>query len=151
VGNPPYIRWDAIPGSLRDSYKARFVSFKQRADHYVAFIEHALSLLDQHGQLGFLCPGTWTRNVYGGAVREAFTTLGSPLEWQRPSRICCGIRDMMGPIPARTKIDCMFRLMSAGFAGPHVSSTMIGTMLRPDHACESGNELCTALRTLTDQ
>ena len=76
VGNPPYIRWDAIPGSLRESYRARFNSFKQRADLYVAFIEHALSLLDQHGQLGFLCPGTWTRNVYGGAVREAFTSLG---------------------------------------------------------------------------
>jgi adenine-specific DNA-methyltransferase len=76
VGNPPYIRWDAIPASLRESYKARFASFKQRADLYVAFIEHALSFLDQHGQLGFLCPGTWTRNVYGSAVREAFTTLG---------------------------------------------------------------------------
>jgi adenine-specific DNA-methyltransferase len=76
VGNPPYIRWDAIPGSLRDSYKARFASFKQRADLYVAFIEHALSLLGQHGQLGFLCPGTWTRNVYGSAVREALTSLG---------------------------------------------------------------------------
>jgi adenine-specific DNA-methyltransferase len=76
VGNPPYIRWDAIPGSLRDSYKVRFPSFKQRADLYVAFIEHALSLLDQHGQLGFLCPGTWTRNVYGGAIREAFTSFG---------------------------------------------------------------------------
>jgi adenine-specific DNA-methyltransferase len=76
VGNPPYIRWDAIPRSLRDSYKVRFASFKQRADLYVAFIEHALSVLDKDGQLGFLCPGTWTRNVYGGAVREAFTTLG---------------------------------------------------------------------------
>jgi adenine-specific DNA-methyltransferase len=63
VGNPPYIRWDAIPGALRNSYKARFTSFKQRADLYVAFIEHALSLLDERGQLGFLCPGTWTRNV----------------------------------------------------------------------------------------
>src|SRR5271167_1096138 len=44
VGNPPYIRWDAIPGALRESYKARFTSFKQRADLYVAFIEHALEL-----------------------------------------------------------------------------------------------------------
>jgi adenine-specific DNA-methyltransferase len=43
------IRWDAIPGSLRESYRARFASFKQRADLYVAFIEHALSLLHQHG------------------------------------------------------------------------------------------------------
>jgi adenine-specific DNA-methyltransferase len=56
VGNPPYIRWEAIPGALRESYKARFTSFKQRADLYVAFIEHALSLLDQRGQLGFYAP-----------------------------------------------------------------------------------------------
>jgi adenine-specific DNA-methyltransferase len=76
VGNPPYIRWDAIPSTLRDTYKVRFLSFKQRADLYVAFIEHALSLLEQCGQLGFLCPGAWTRNVYGSALREAFTTRG---------------------------------------------------------------------------
>ncbi|MDI3561123.1 Eco57I restriction-modification methylase domain-containing protein [Bradyrhizobium sp. Arg816] len=76
VSNPPYIRWDAIPVALRDVYKTRFKSFKQRADLYVAFIEHALGLLAPHGQLAFLCPGTWTRNVYGNAVRESFTSQG---------------------------------------------------------------------------
>ena len=49
---------------------------KQRADLYVAFIEKSLNLLQPNGQLGFLCPGTWTRNVYGGAVREALTSRG---------------------------------------------------------------------------
>jgi adenine-specific DNA-methyltransferase len=76
VGNPPYIRWDAIPAKLREAYKVRFSSFKQRADLYVAFIEHALGLLEPRSQLAFLCPGTWTRNVYGNAVREAFTSQG---------------------------------------------------------------------------
>jgi adenine-specific DNA-methyltransferase len=76
VGNPPYIRWDAIPAPLRDSYRERFSSFKQRADLYVAFIERSLELLAPSGQLAFLCPGTWTRNVYGGPVREAFTSQG---------------------------------------------------------------------------
>jgi adenine-specific DNA-methyltransferase len=76
VGNPPYIRWDAIPVRLRDTYKGRFTSFKQRADLYVAFIERSLSMLAADGQLAFLCPGTWTRNVYGGSIREAFTTQG---------------------------------------------------------------------------
>src|SRR5262249_4310641 len=71
---------------------------------------------------------------------------------RRTSLSCFGIKNMMGsPTPARTKIDRMFRLISAGFAGPDVSNTMIGTMLRPDHARESRNELSTALRTLTDQ
>src|SRR5206468_4210471 len=57
VSNPPYIRWDAIPSALRDVYRIRFKSFKQRADLYVAFIEHALGMLQPHGQLAFLCPG----------------------------------------------------------------------------------------------
>jgi adenine-specific DNA-methyltransferase len=76
VSNPPYIRWDSIPAALRDVYKTRFKSFKQRADLYVAFIEHALGLLEPYGQLAFLCPGTWTRNVYGNAIRKAFTSQG---------------------------------------------------------------------------
>lgn len=76
VGNPPYIRWDAIPEALRDSYKVRFSSFKQRADLYVAFIEQSLSMLTADGQLAFLCPGSWTKNVYGNSIREAFTTQG---------------------------------------------------------------------------
>ncbi|MGE3367012.1 MAG: Eco57I restriction-modification methylase domain-containing protein [Rhizobiaceae bacterium] len=76
VGNPPYIRWDAIPTHLRSSYRERFSSFKQRADLYIAFIERSLQLLEPGGRLAFLCPGTWTRNVYGSSVREAFTSQG---------------------------------------------------------------------------
>jgi hypothetical protein len=76
VSNPPYIRWDAIPARLREPYKARFSSFKQRADLYVIFIERALELLQSDGQLGFLCPGNWTRNAYGGSVRELLTSKG---------------------------------------------------------------------------
>jgi adenine-specific DNA-methyltransferase len=76
VGNPPYIRWDAVPEPLRDRYRERFSSFKQRADLYVAFIQKSLALLQPTGQLGFLCPGNWTRNVYGGSIREALTSTG---------------------------------------------------------------------------
>src|SRR5260370_37987291 len=67
VGNPPYIRWDAVPAPLRERYRERFSSFKQRADLYVAFIQKSLSLLKPTGQLGFLCPGNWARNVYRGS------------------------------------------------------------------------------------
>jgi adenine-specific DNA-methyltransferase len=76
VGNPPYIRWDAVPAELRKLYRGRFSLFKERADLYVTFIEKSLGLLRPGGQLGFLCPGTWTRNVYGGDVREALTSNG---------------------------------------------------------------------------
>jgi adenine-specific DNA-methyltransferase len=76
VGNPPYIRWEAIPLKLRGSYKQRFVTFKQRADLYVAFIERGLQLLQPNGQMGLLCPGNWTRNVYGGSIRKLLTSKG---------------------------------------------------------------------------
>ncbi len=76
VGNPPYIRWESIPLALRESYRKRYSSFKGRADFYVAFIDRALDLLADDGQLGFLCPGAWTRNGYGGSVRKALTSQG---------------------------------------------------------------------------
>jgi len=76
IGNPPYIRWDAIPVAVREEYKVRFSAFRKRADLYVAFIEHSLRFLTDNGQLAFLCPGTWTRNVYGADVRSALTTQG---------------------------------------------------------------------------
>src|SRR5262249_33496202 len=66
------------------------------------------------------------------------TRTGRPLELRQTSLSCFGIRPVMSANPTRTKIDSMLRLRSAGFAGPHVLSTMIGTMLRPDHARESG-------------
>lgn len=76
VSNPPYIRWDSIPLEQRNLYRERFLSFKQRADLYVAFIERSLELLEEDGQLGFLCPGSWTRNAYGGSIRQALTSQG---------------------------------------------------------------------------
>lgn len=76
VGNPPYIRWDAIPRPLLKQYRAQFGSFRARADLYVAFIEKSLGLLDDNGQLAFLCPINWTRNSYGKSVREALTARG---------------------------------------------------------------------------
>jgi hypothetical protein len=76
VGNPPYIRWEAIPAKLRASYKQRFLTFKQRADLYVAFIERGLELLQSDGQMGLLCPGNWTRNVYGSSIRKLLTSKG---------------------------------------------------------------------------
>lgn len=76
VGNPPYIRWDAIPKPLISSYRQRFGSFKARADLYVAFIDKSLTLLEPYGQLAFLCPGNWTRNTYGASIREALTRHG---------------------------------------------------------------------------
>lgn len=76
AGNPPYIRWDAIPKPIIQKYRREFAAFQARADLYVAFIEKSLGLLAPGGQLGLLCPGNWTRNGYGAHLRKTLTERG---------------------------------------------------------------------------
>jgi hypothetical protein len=54
VGNPPYIRLEALPKELLKLYRSRWRSLYDRADLYVAFIERSLGLLAPQGRLGFI-------------------------------------------------------------------------------------------------
>lgn len=76
VGNPPYIRLEALPRSLLQLYRSLWTSLYDRADLYVAFIEKSLELLGPQGRLGFICADRWMRNRYGkvlrGRVSEGF-------------------------------------------------------------------------------
>ena len=73
VGNPPYVRQERVPPALLSEYRKRFSTLYDRADLYVPFIEKGLSLLAQGGSLGFICANRWTRNRYGGPLRELVT------------------------------------------------------------------------------
>lgn len=70
VGNPPYVRIEQIATILQAEYRRRFQSLYDRADLYVAFIEHGLSLLSESGRLAFICADRWISNRYGAALRE---------------------------------------------------------------------------------
>lgn len=70
VGNPPYIRQEMIPGALLAEYRRRFETIYDRADIYVPFMEHSLSLLSEGGVLGFICADRWMKNKYGGPLRD---------------------------------------------------------------------------------
>lgn len=70
VGNPPYVRQESIPDVLMSEYRQRYKTIYDRADIYVPFIEHSLSLLDVGGQLGFICADRWMKNKYGKKLRE---------------------------------------------------------------------------------
>ena len=70
VGNPPYVRIEQIAPRLQSEYRDRFVSIYDRADLYVAFIEHGLNLLRPDGVLSFVCADRWTLNKYGAPLRE---------------------------------------------------------------------------------
>lgn len=70
VGNPPYVRQEAIPGPLLAHYRERYLTMYDRADLYIPFFERSLELLSDGGTLGFICTDRWTKNKYGGPLRQ---------------------------------------------------------------------------------
>lgn len=69
VGNPPYVRLEALPKAVLQEYRSRFATLTDRADLYVAFIEQGLRLLDADGCLAFICANRFAKNQYGAALR----------------------------------------------------------------------------------
>lgn len=70
VGNPPYIRLEAVPRARSDAYRRACTTMGGRADVYVGFYEHGLLALRAGGSLGFICADRWMRNAYGAHLRE---------------------------------------------------------------------------------
>ncbi len=70
VGNPPYLRIEALPRQLMQRYRSLFSTMYDRADLYIAFYEKGLSLLESRAKLGYICANRWTKNRYGGPLRE---------------------------------------------------------------------------------
>ena len=69
IGNPPYVRQELIPEALMIEYRDRYRTIYDRADIYIPFIERSLTLLNDSGQLGFICADRWMKNRYGGPLR----------------------------------------------------------------------------------
>lgn len=74
VGNPPYVRQELIPEPLLAEYRRRYRTLYDRADLYVPFFERSLGLLAPGGRLGFICTDRWTKNKYGGPLRDLVAT-----------------------------------------------------------------------------
>ncbi|EMB15077.1 Eco57I restriction-modification methylase domain-containing protein [Rhodopirellula europaea] len=70
AGNPPYLRIERVPAPLMREYRQRYPTMYDRADIYIPFIERSLDLLSDEGRLGFICADRWTKNRYGGPLRE---------------------------------------------------------------------------------
>jgi len=69
VGNPPYVRLEALPKGVLQHYRERYATATDRADLYVAFFERGLELLDENGALAFICANRFAKNQYGAALR----------------------------------------------------------------------------------
>ncbi len=70
VGNPPYIRIEAIEPKQLDAYRQTCTTMTGRSDIFVGFYEKALAALKQDGILGFICADRWMRNGYGRHLRK---------------------------------------------------------------------------------
>lgn len=73
IGNPPYIRLEAIDPKVADRYRKLFKTMTGRADIYVGFYEKALQLLKPGGVCGFICADRWMLNQYGSNLRRLIT------------------------------------------------------------------------------
>lgn len=69
VGNPPYIRQEALDPAALALYRRRYRTMIGRADIYVPFFERSLSLLSPSGTLSFICSDSWVKNAYGRELR----------------------------------------------------------------------------------
>lgn len=69
VGNPPYIRLEAI-GERADAYRRVSPAMGGRADIYIAFYDLGLDTLTDDGRLVFICADRWMRNDYGRKLRR---------------------------------------------------------------------------------
>jgi hypothetical protein len=70
IGNPPYVRIEALPVAVLRNYRSRFSTATDRADIYVAFFERGLQLLSDRGVLSYICANRFTKNKYGHRLRE---------------------------------------------------------------------------------
>ena len=70
VGNPPYVRLENVPDALLVEYRKRYTTIFDRADIYIPFIERSANLLSADGKVGIICADRWTKNRYGGPLRQ---------------------------------------------------------------------------------
>lgn len=69
VGNPPYLRLEAVPRAVMEAYRRACPTMRGRSDTYVGFIERGLRLLRDGGRLSFICADRWMHNQYGADLR----------------------------------------------------------------------------------
>lgn len=69
VGNPPYIRLEAVGEARSAAYRRACATMGGRSDVYVGFFEVGLKALRKDGALAFICADRWMRNQYGQRLR----------------------------------------------------------------------------------
>ncbi len=75
LGNPPYVRYDAIAEDKATEYERLYPTFRGRCDLYVPFVERSLSLLSEKGVFCFICSNRFSKSNYGKRLRSFITSV----------------------------------------------------------------------------
>ncbi len=134
IGNPPYIRLEAIPEQTAGIYRNTYPTMKGRADLYIAFFEAALRQLNIGGTCAFICADRWMRNQYGAELRDLITSsfaVDVLLEMHNAD----AFHDEVNAYPAvtiiRRKQQCSAVVAVAGPGIEHIASaTISGALLQ---------------------
>ena len=70
IGNPPYVRQEALSAAFKAYARGKYRSYTGRADLYVCFYERAHELLRPGGHFGYISSNKFMRAAYGKGLRE---------------------------------------------------------------------------------
>lgn len=73
IGNPPYIRWKNLEEELKAELSYNFLwnkYFNSLCDYLYIFILKSIELLNNNGQLIFICPEYWTNTTHSNSLRN---------------------------------------------------------------------------------
>jgi adenine-specific DNA-methyltransferase len=73
IGNPPYIRWKNMQNELKNELKHHYLwnkYFNSLCDYSYIFILKAIELLNENGQLIFICPEYWLNTTHSVTLRD---------------------------------------------------------------------------------
>ncbi|MBL7062296.1 MAG: N-6 DNA methylase [Dehalococcoidia bacterium] len=70
IGNPPYVRIQALPRDEADYYREHYQSAFGSFDVYILFLEQAIKLLKPGGRFGFITSGKFLKADYGKKIQQ---------------------------------------------------------------------------------
>ncbi|MEZ4905072.1 MAG: N-6 DNA methylase [Spirosomataceae bacterium] len=73
IGNPPYIRWKNLEDELKQELSSNLMwntYFNSLCDYLYIFILKSIELLNQNGQLIFICPEYWMNTTHSVSLRN---------------------------------------------------------------------------------
>ena len=79
IGNPPYIRWKNLEDDLKQELSKNPIwskYFNSLCDYLYIFILKSIELLNENGQLIFICPEYWMNTTHSISLRNYMVSQG---------------------------------------------------------------------------